>query len=744
LLALGRDQYWPIAALGPLEGEQPASLLPEVPGQVVRPTAPISIPNSWRAVQLVGLGLAIFFCWSLWSSSIFSTLQPFARFAPAVRDRRLTLILVAGGTLIFILLILMWPAIHGARNTNWGLERWLLLAVFGVFATTLLEGISRTYAKPRIWPRLRPEKKREKGNDNASLPDFGKRPIRELEVAHAGCAAAEGVDGGGTIAAGSVRSANWPTLSGIVRESKISMQGDSPHVRVALKGTNSFPDQKTSPRLVSSPVLSASKSRASAQLAIFVVGCLVLFLGVGRGEGISENSALIRWYSTLRTVQLTSGLSFIMPTFFFLTVWLWCVEHLSSGYALLDARRPRLPKGMKQPRVAPLLPKSLPELYASIKPTPYSYLRYFAVAALAVISVFVLMGMDHTITSLEKPILERAMTFLFLMAVAGIVACTFNIWEIWVGVRRLLVQLDMQPLRDGFKGIEGFSWKPIWRFGAGSLPEFLRIFARERDALERAVRTLPGIGDPALQTQMEAVLQSVKWAKKISSKRIKPWWSIRRQFHWKWLLRREAERAVMQEFREYQKKSAAVAGRALDFLSEQWNKEKEEEKHSSLKTLIAALAMPKSDERSAQQADQPDAVATRACQRFVCMAYVSFLVMILVRLRTLIMAVAGMYVLTLVGISQYPFEPRGALQLMLVGLLVLVVYVVGLVFAQIHRDSILSNITGTTPGELGIDFYIKMGSFVALPLTSLLASQFPSLNRFLYSWLQPAIEALNR
>jgi len=68
---------------------------------------------------------------------------------------------------------------------------------------------------------------------------------------------------------------------------------------------------------------------------------------------------------------------------------------------------------------------------------------------------------------------------------------------------------------------------------------------------------------------------------------------------------------------------------------------------------------------------------------------------------------------------------------------------VGMVFAQIHRDAILSRITDTQPGELGGDFWVRMTSFVSLPLVSLIASQFPSVNRAFYSWIQPAIEALN-
>jgi hypothetical protein len=62
------------------------------------------------------------------------------------------------------------------------------------------------------------------------------------------------------------------------------------------------------------------------------------------------------------------------------------------------------------------------------------------------------------------------------------------------------------------------------------------------------------------------------------------------------------------------------------------------------------------------------------------------------------------------------------------------------VFAQMHKDPTLSRITDTKPGELGVDFWIRMISFVSVPLFSLLASVFPSIGSFLFSWLQPATQ----
>jgi hypothetical protein len=64
------------------------------------------------------------------------------------------------------------------------------------------------------------------------------------------------------------------------------------------------------------------------------------------------------------------------------------------------------------------------------------------------------------------------------------------------------------------------------------------------------------------------------------------------------------------------------------------------------------------------------------------------------------------------------------------------------VFAGMDRDAILSRITATKPDEVGVTFYMRVARFGALPLLTLMASQFPALNHILFSWLQPALEAL--
>jgi uncharacterized membrane protein YedE/YeeE len=94
------------------------------------------------------------------------------------------------------------------------------------------------------------------------------------------------------------------------------------------------------------------------------------------------------------------------------------------------------------------------------------------------------------------------------------------------------------------------------------------------------------------------------------------------------------------------------------------------------------------------------------------------------------------------ALNSYPFEPHLTLRTMLIFLFFLILGCVGFVYAQMYKDATLSRITDTKPGELGAEFYVRMAGFIVVPLLSLVAAQFPTVNTFLFSWLEPAMQAL--
>jgi len=146
-----------------------------------------------------------------------------------------------------------------------------------------------------------------------------------------------------------------------------------------------------------------------------------------------------------------------------------------------------------------------------------------------------------------------------------------------------------------------------------------------------------------------------------------------------------------------------------------------------------------------EEEKEPEPAAdVKAAERFVCFVYLNFILMVLLRLRTFAFSAAGFYILIMVSLTSYPFEPRLAIRSFLIFLLLAIPAVVVTVYAQIHADPTLSRITNTKAGELGIDFWLRVGSVAALPALTLLAAQFPEVGGFLFSWIRPAIDALTK
>jgi hypothetical protein len=161
-----------------------------------------------------------------------------------------------------------------------------------------------------------------------------------------------------------------------------------------------------------------------------------------------------------------------------------------------------------------------------------------------------------------------------------------------------------------------------------------------------------------------------------------------------------------------------------DFLTPEWRKQEE---------LVV------SEESRVEKEKLPFARAL--AEEYVSLVYVNFLQSVLLQMRSLVICAAGMYVLIVCSINIYPFEPHPALQVLAVALILVMGAAVGFVYAEMHRDAILSRLTSTNAGELGWDFWWKFISAGAVPVFSLLAVQFPEIGRFLFSWLAPALQS---
>src|SRR5262249_54019057 len=99
-------------------------------------------------------------------------------------------------------------------------------------------------------------------------------------------------------------------------------------------------------------------------------------------------------------------------------------------------------------------------------------------------------------------------------------------------------------------------------------------------------------------------------------------------------------------------------------------------------------------------------------------------------------------IFVLISYSSYPFESRESFHALLISIFFGISLVVGVVYGQMFSNPLLSRITNTSPGELGLDFWVRLGTFFFIPLLRLLSVQFPEINNFLFSWLQPALQSI--
>jgi hypothetical protein len=129
-------------------------------------------------------------------------------------------------------------------------------------------------------------------------------------------------------------------------------------------------------------------------------------------------------------------------------------------------------------------------------------------------------------------------------------------------------------------------------------------------------------------------------------------------------------------------------------------------------------------------------------EEFVALRMLIYMRYVFRHLRVLLGFVIAGFILSVLSMSSYPFQGHrwiggaNAVVCLALGLGVVAV------FAQMDRDAILSRITATKAHELGATFFLRVARYGVLPLAAVLSSQFPEINRFLFSWLQPAIEAI--
>ena len=126
-------------------------------------------------------------------------------------------------------------------------------------------------------------------------------------------------------------------------------------------------------------------------------------------------------------------------------------------------------------------------------------------------------------------------------------------------------------------------------------------------------------------------------------------------------------------------------------------------------------------------------------EEFLAMRYLSLIRAVLINLRQLMSFVSMSFVAALLAWNSSPFQPRRWVDWAFTGLLLGLGAAIVWVFAQMHRDPILSRVTGTEANKLGADFFVRLLVFGAAPVLTWMASQFPAIGATVSRFLQQGL-----
>jgi hypothetical protein len=461
-----------------------------------------------------------------------------------------------------------------------------------------------------------------------------------------------------------------------------------------------------------------------------------------------------------RGIHLLSGVSPAAP-FVLLAIggYLWCLQNL-HGLALFNDDQPRLPSADQLElnlANSPCPNDEAPSVLdgKSIREVRKSMLRMFAaddyeisdkyeigrewglplgkkvVRLFLLVLVVLLTVVRMTQLGIRDLGIQSYGTIYGLAALISIAIMlteAYQLWHIWRSLHQLLGFLDRVPLRRTMRGIRSFSWSSVWAMGGTVLECRYEMLSRQYETMRHLVNVwqLHPPGDAGVLYDLKVQTALDEMEKEMRCK-FGPWFTT---------LYKQQGRIDLGPAKDMQERIRSLAGALmLHVLIPAWQVER--------KSLIVHYGTeeeesntPKDQGAQFLSQTQSNSPLVRAAEEFVCLNYLAFIQNIMGRIRTLITGTALLFLATAVSSSTYPFDPQPTLGLVFSLVFAALAGSVIMVYAQAHRDATLSNITNTTPGSLGGDFYIKVVQFALGPALGLVAVLFPSVANFLFTWLQ--------
>ncbi len=430
-----------------------------------------------------------------------------------------------------------------------------------------------------------------------------------------------------------------------------------------------------------------------------VVAVFALFLWLSHRSTDSEGV-----FFRFRSSELSAGAAPTIP-FLFLFGGFLVYAFVSLQRGIFHHQRVQF---VPRAKSDPVLGKNVWQLTGKLRRKLHSpFRRSRIVSTLLAVSVFLLChhGLDESgLHSFEGPWYDTLFKIWASALVAVLAVDCGHFLEFWRLLSQMLEQLETHPLRRAFSALPpDHSWSPIWQ--SSPRKRSYLIVTRSIDALSALRLTfLRSPGRTALidnaRNRVGEILSSVA----------------------------RGERPTPAGYMAAQSALAATADSLVEYLQPIW-------KRGGSSILDEAK-----DGGNKHPDEQPPLVYAF---EFVAMRYLAFIRYVMLQLRNLLTFLTLGFLAFAFALMSYPFQGERLtawiITLVFSGITAVVVFV----FAQMKMDPTLSRITNRDAGKLGFEFFHRALAFGALPLLTVLASNFNGVGRLLFSWIEPALKTLH-
>jgi len=353
--------------------------------------------------------------------------------------------------------------------------------------------------------------------------------------------------------------------------------------------------------------------------------------------------------------------------------------------------------------------------------------------ALIVILACFLLHPQRLFATFDTPYIGWLYTCNFVLSIWTVLWLWARFTRIWVVLRGGLDSLEGSPLRFAFSRLPlTFSIDPIWSYSGlrrlVTLPmrwfEYLRVappVADEKEAI---------LADNL--NELRTILQEMRDAQWLDSKSYTNFSHKQNQY-----AIRLSEVPAIRVSWERGGPDCSVSGSACKVEKSEEGEAKES----------ANAGCPQS------RADLPSPCGTVFGQdnclvelgnEFIAMRIAAYVRYITLQMKNLMTFMSLGFLLSLLASISYPFDRPQIIAWSATLTLAALLFTVGTALAQMDRDAILSRMSNSTPGQVRYMAFVKhMLAVGGLPIVTLLATLFPAIGSYLFSWAAPIMESLH-